>query len=1120
MTLAELLEKQFRPDLRFRGDGYFADERVVIRRVTPDRVYGAVRDGVDYQTQLDRSDGKFAKHCTCEQFAKLNVCKHVWATIRAVDAAKLLTGAVKPGYVPPFMTEEPTFDPMAGWSEADDEVEEGDGGAYGGRDDDDLPSRPLARPTNGRTAVATPAPARPKLRAWEQALQSLRRDLEENLPASVGEPREREVFYEIDLQASKRANRLVIQVSQRQRRASGQWGKLKPLKMRPGKFDELDLEDDRTILSYLYGGAPDRSEGAAIKTETAATVYRYFIPQELCERLLPLICRTNRLRYLGSKEKNWTPLQWDDSEPWELAVRVESTGDESEWRLATSIVRGDEVLRQESVQLLVPGGLVLTESTISRLRDYHAFGWVRFLTDGSPVRCPQGEEEQLVDRLLDMPVLPRLVLPEQLRLEEVKLSPAKRLVIESPSGRLRHLERLVGHVRFDYDGELISGSSGRWAIVQRDRNRCLIRDRSAEERAWSELQDNGFRKLLETRDGGPDVEVAARDLGPAIRKLMELGWDVAADGSPVRRAGDVAFRVTSGIDWFELHADVEFDGGTVPFPELLAALARGDTTVRLDDGSLGIIPEEWAKRFGLLAGLGTASDDHMRFAANQVALLDALLAAQESVQVDDRFAALAEKFRTFNGVEPCPEPDGFEGSLRTYQREGLGWLRFLREFHFGGCLADDMGLGKTVQLLALLEYSKREEPKAGPSLVVVPKSLMFNWKQECTRFTPDIKVIEYLGTERGELRREFASSDIVLTTYGMLRRDIVHLKDVPFNYVVLDEAQAIKNSGSQVAKAARLLQAKHRIGLSGTPIENHLGDLWSIFEFLNPGMLGRSTLFRSFTGTEEEDAKNRGLLGKALKPFILRRTKKQVAADLPDKLEETIYCDLTEHQRKLYEELRDHYRQSLLGVVKTEGMGKSRMHVLEALLRLRQAACHPSLLDHGDPMDESAKLDVLVPQLQELIDEGHKALVFSQFTSMLAIVKQHLDAAGIVYEYLDGQTRDRKQRVERFQSDPNCGAFLISLKAGGLGLNLTSADYVFLLDPWWNPAVEAQAIDRAHRLGQKRNVFAYRLIVRDTVEEKIAELQRRKRQLADGILEGDANVLGDLSAEDLEMLLS
>lgn len=1118
MTLADLLEKQFRPDLRYRGDGYFADDRVAIARVTADRVYGAVRDGIDYQTQLDRADGTLSKHCTCEQFAKLGVCKHLWATIRAIDSGKLLTGEVKPGYVPPFMADEPVFDPMQDWSVLEDDE--------GGDLSEVVVSRTTtarARTTRGKetaTAVSAPAPRRPELRPWEQALHSLRADLQEDQIRAGRQVAEREIFYEIDVAASRKAGQIVVQVSQRQRRASGQWGKLKPLKMRPGRFDELDLEDDRTILSYLYGGAPDRTDSGAIKGETAATVYRYVVPRDLGERLLPLMCRTERVRYLGAKEKQWTPLRWDDGEPWELAIQVRQCGEEAnDWVLATSILRGDESLPASEIELLVPGGLVLTSEVIARLHDYQAFGWVRLLDSGSAMRVPDGEQEELVDQLLDMPTLPRLVLPEQLHLEEVRVSPGKRLVIESPTTQARHLERLVGRVRFDYDGESISGLSDRWAIVRREQGRVLLRDRPAEEAAWSQLQDNGFRRYLSDGGDGPDVEIAARDLGPAVRTLIEFGWDVSAGGAPVRRPGDVAFRVQSGIDWFELHGDVDFGGQTIPFPELLAALARGDTTVRLDDGSLGIIPEEWAARFGLLSSLGTASEDHMRYAPSQVALLDALLSAQSAVTVDDNFAALSQRFREFSGVEPCPEPEGFGGDLRTYQREGLGWLRFLEEFHLGGCLADDMGLGKTVQLLALLAYSRKENPGAGPSLIVVPKSLMFNWQQECARFTPDARVLEYVGNDRGDLRSMFAESDLVLTTYGMLRRDIVHLKDVPFHYVVLDEAQAIKNASSQVAKAARLLKAKHRVALSGTPIENHLGDLWSIFEFLNPGMLGRSSLFRAFSGGEDEE-KNRAMLAQAMRPFMLRRTKKQVASDLPEKTEQTIYCDMTDDQRKLYEELRDHYRQSLLGMVKTEGLAKSRMHVLEALLRLRQAACHPALLNHGESLADSAKLDVLVPHLQELLEEGHKALVFSQFTSMLAIVREHLDKAGIVYEYLDGQTRDRKKRVERFQSDEKCGVFLISLKAGGLGLNLTSADYVFLLDPWWNPAVEAQAIDRAHRLGQNRNVFAYRMIVRDTVEEKIAELQSKKRQLADGILEADAGVLKELSTEDLELLLS
>jgi SNF2 family DNA or RNA helicase len=369
------------------------------------------------------------------------------------------------------------------------------------------------------------------------------------------------------------------------------------------------------------------------------------------------------------------------------------------------------------------------------------------------------------------------------------------------------------------------------------------------------------------------------------------------------------------------------------------------------------------------------------------------------------------------------------------------------------------------------------------------------------------------------LRKKFPKADIVLTTYGTVRRDILHLKEAEFDYVVLDEAQAIKNPSSQVAKAARLLQSQNRLALTGTPIENHLRDLWSIFEFLNPGMLGRASIFKLHT-SEGADDESRKLLSQALKPFILRRTKKEVARELPEKFEQTIVCSMGKQQEQLYAELRDHYRNSLLGLVKKQGLAKSKIHVLEALLRLRQAACHPALLDEKHIDDPSAKLDVLGLHLSDLLEEGHKALVFSQFTSYLAIVRRYLEQRSIPYEYLDGQTRNRKERIEHFQSDPACGVFLISLKAGGLGLNLTAADYVFLLDPWWNPAVEMQAIDRAHRIGQTRQVFAYRLICRNTVEEKIAELQVKKKELADAILQADNNLISDLTADDLELLLS
>ncbi len=361
----------------------------------------------------------------------------------------------------------------------------------------------------------------------------------------------------------------------------------------------------------------------------------------------------------------------------------------------------------------------------------------------------------------------------------------------------------------------------------------------------------------------------------------------------------------------------------------------------------------------------------------------------------------------------------------------------------------------------------------------------------------------------------------MLTTYGTLRRDAIQLQDIEFEYVILDEAQAIKNAATAGAKAARLLRGKHRLALSGTPIENHLGELWSLIDFLNPGLLGSSRTFaRHSAAAARRDVEAMDTLAAGLRPFILRRTKAQVAPELPARTELTLRCELQGLQRELYDELREYYRTSLLGRIERDGLSRSRMHVLEALLRLRQAACHAGLVDQRRATTPSAKFDALLPLLAEVREEGHKTLVFSQFTTLLGLLRARLDADGVRYEYLDGRTRDRETPVHRFQSDPASGLFLISLKAGGQGLNLTAAEYVFLLDPWWNPAVEAQAIDRAHRIGQARHVFAYRLIAGDTVEEKIAELQRSKRALADAILRADAGVLQNLQKEDIELLLS
>lgn len=1179
MSLSSSLESKFRGDIRFRGQAYVKAERVAITRVTADELFGVVEDGTEFHTQLTRRDDALLMTCSCAN-GHGNPhdvrCKHVWATILQAEQAGYINDTARPNYFPPFATEEEPLD----WDYDED-------------DWDEVPSGDAVRDVrfNRRRLKPAAIAVEPRIREWEAQLNQLRHSMDAGEPTPSAELRETEIFYEVDVKQSQLEKQLVLGLVQRQRRQSGRWGKLKPLRVRANRFEDVTLEEDRRILATLLGGIAERSNWYAQQSELQAAANRFRLPFDLAEILLPEICATGRLRFQEDNDEvgSRRAITWDAGPPWELAVTVAFDETNQRWQLQGRWQRGAETRPIRAAELVVPGGFVLmpvvhkptgpamgefdredagtaedAESSLnvlkrselrgaaetvggdaadsesaetdlecpeavvthclSRWSDNGQIEWVELLRRDPPLSVADGEEEELVDRLLDMPNVPQLDLPDKLKLEEVRVVPVPQIWIHTPRGSRWQQERLRGEVQFDYAGTLVRASSPQSAIVERQAGRCLIRNRTLEEVAWSQLVAAGFKRLIDKRRGAHDVEILARDLGPAVRSLMPKGWSVKADGRQVWQAGQLKFRVQSNIDWFELHGEVDFSGHRVTFPELLAALARGDSTVRLDDGSLGIIPEEWLQQYGLLAGLGTAEGDHLRFAAHQVGLLDALLASQPLVDFDAKFAELRDKLKTFSGVKPAPEPPNFHGQLRGYQHEGVGWLQFLQEFQFGGCLADDMGLGKTVQMLAVLqarvnEMKSQKKGERRPSLIVVPKSLLFNWLQECGKFTPKLRVLEYSGLDRANLRPSFSHYDVILTTYGTLRRDVLVLKDIPFDYVVLDEAQTIKNAGSQVAKASRLLQARHRLALSGTPIENHLGDLWSIFEFLNPGMLGRSTVFRMHAA-DADKPESREFLARGLRPFILRRTKQQVAADLPDKIEQTLFCQMSEEQSRLYAEMRDHYRQSLLGLIKTQGLAKSKMHVLEALLRLRQAACHPALLDK-DKLDEpSAKLDVLLPHLEELIDEKHKTLVFSQFTSMLAIVRHHLDQRGIVYEYLDGQTRDRRSCVERFQTDENCPLFLISLKAGGLGLNLTAADYVFLLDPWWNPAVEAQAIDRAHRVGQTKQVFAYRLICRNTVEEKIAELQTKKKGLADAILQENSSILEQLSAEDLEMLLS
>ena len=481
------------------------------------------------------------------------------------------------------------------------------------------------------------------------------------------------------------------------------------------------------------------------------------------------------------------------------------------------------------------------------------------------------------------------------------------------------------------------------------------------------------------------------------------------------------------------------------------------------------------------------------------------------------------KLRDFAEVEDHPLPVGFLGELRPYQKAGYNWLRFVQDYQFGGCLADDMGLGKTIQTLAMLQQRHESgETQDAASLLVLPTSLVYNWQSEAAKFTPGLRVLAYTGTYRDKNPDRFADYDVVLTSYGIVRLDTELLASYKFDYVILDESQAIKNPSSTTSQAVRQLRSRHRLILTGTPVENSTMDLWSQMSFINPGLLGTQAFFRKEFLKPIEKNQDEGRtkrLHALIKPFILRRHKSQVAKELPAKTEHLSYCPMTEEQAHAYEETKSFYRNKILQNLDEHGTASTQFLLLQGLTRLRQIANHPRLADEHYA-GESGKLREVLRMLRNVVAEGHKVLVFSQFVQHLALVRAALDERQMPYAYLDGATRDRNGEVARFQEDEELKIFLISLKAGGVGLNLTAADYVFLLDPWWNPAVEAQAVDRAHRIGQQRPVFTYKFITQHTVEEKILALQRRKLALVSELIATDEAVMKHLTRADIEELLS
>ena len=608
------------------------------------------------------------------------------------------------------------------------------------------------------------------------------------------------------------------------------------------------------------------------------------------------------------------------------------------------------------------------------------------------------------------------------------------------------------------------------------------------------------------------------------REVAVTGFDVLKNFRFNTAKPRTRIRIGSGIDWFDADVEVTFGDQAVSISEIKRALGNRQQYVNLDDGTLGILPEEWIRKYSLLFRVGDGSKDRLRLSKYHLSVIDELYDARDETEVMIRLEEKYERLRGFKRIREVDPPARLAHVLRPYQVAGYHWLNYLSEVGWGGILADDMGLGKTVQALSFLQ-SFKDRNGSLRALVVCPTTLMFNWENEIRKFTPGLRHLIHHGGERGRNKGVFEGYDVVITTYGTLRSDIKILVEVPFDCLILDESQAIKNPHSKVTKAATLLQARNRLCMSGTPLQNNTFDIYAQMNFLNPGMLGSVEFFRNEFATPIDkfgEKEQKDHLRRLLYPFILRRTKEQVARDLPEKTETILFCEMEDEQRKIYESFRNDYRSKILGLINEQGIDKSQLTILQGLMKLRQICDSPAIMNEPEKYPNvSIKLDEISREIIENIGD-HKALIFSQYLGMLALIRERLSELGVAYEYFDGSTsaQDREKAIRNFQDNEGVRVFLISLKAGGVGLNLTAADYVYIVDPWWNPAVEQQAIDRTHRIGQTKNIFAYRMICRDTIEDKILQLQEKKRALARDLIADEASFVKKLTREDVEYLFS
>ncbi len=890
---------------------------------------------------------------------------------------------------------------------------------------------------------------------------------------------------------------------------------------KPGKELKLNLqilesqkvnisEEEINVLSYIY----------SFTNYDTRRLFNYGQPVGF---LLDWL-RSSRLKVREPETKNLIPVEMSD-EIGNLSLGLYREG--QKYVLQPAIVFPDHsIIIDDSVYILTANPIYLFyKNTIYRVNsNLPPFFWINFFRIQKQVEIPMEELSDFITSFVPqiLPALDWKSLEDHLKKYELPLS-STRIYLSERAGHL------VVEVFFVYRNsefpaypvvEKSLATEGKYLYVVK-RNT----EREAEIRRL--LHQNGLFYLQHRWQLDPQYKVLdwLREKVPELaRQGIEFFGEENLHRFRLRRGKPVLrLQVSTHQDWLELKYRIELNGELLPVNDFFSQIRQGKKYIKLTDGSNVYLDEENLSRFRQALALleGDSVSGERRFHLAAMPVVEDLLQMVDEVEQDATFRKWRANYREMKQIQTVPVSRSFTGKLRDYQQAGLNWLYFLHRMHIGGILADDMGLGKTVQVIALLDKLREENQLTEPALVVVPVTVLFNWENEIHRFAPKLRVLRYQGqkAEREKLQKKFSEYHVVVLSYGIVLQDQEVLQKQKWSYLILDESQKIKNPATKTYQAVLRFQVPHRLCLTGTPVENSVMDLWAQLNFLNPGMLGSfrkfEARFGSNNGNEEENQK---LLRKLVYPFILRRSKEDVVKELPDRTEIVQVVEMTDKQREIYEQGLEYYRREVLEQVHREGIQKARMKILEALTYLRQVACHPAILDENAGLYDSGKIELLDDMLEEILQEGHKVLVFSQFVRFLKLVRTHLDLREWRYEYLDGSTRDRQTPIQNFQENPDVKIFLISLKAGGLGLNLTAADYVIHLDPWWNPAVEQQATDRAHRIGQVNRVFVYKYIMKNSVEEKILELQRKKQKLFRNLITNEKSFIKQLTTEDLELL--